>query len=64
MDQRKPPHYDLQTMLLFDQTKARINYKSKLWRESLQCKGFILSRTKLNIWSVNSVTKGKEVKNQ
>ena len=33
-------------VVLVDESRTRVNQKLKLWRETLECKGFRLSRTK------------------
>lgn len=49
--------------ILVDESRAEINYKLELWREPIESKGFQISKTKLNIWSVTLAIEGKGVKN-
>ena len=48
-------------IVLVDEMRAGVNAKLELWRQTLESRGFKLSRTKQNIWSVNSVNMEFEI---
>jgi len=48
-------------IVIVDETRARVNTKLELWRQTLKSRGFRLSRAKQSIWSVNSVNRKIEI---
>ena len=48
-------------IVLVDETRAGVNTKLELWRQTLKSRGFRLSRAKKSIWSVNSVNRESEI---
>jgi len=44
-------------IVLVDETGAGVNTKLELWRQTLESRGFTLSKAKTDIWSINSVNK-------
>ena len=47
-------------IVLVDETRAGVNVKLELWRQTLESRGFRL-RQKQSIWSVNSVNRESEI---
>ena len=48
-------------IVLVDETRAGVNAKLELWRQTLESRDFRLSRAKQSIWSVNSVNMKSEI---
>ena len=47
-------------IVIVDETRAGVNTKLELWRQTLESRGFRL-RPKQSIWSVNSVNRESEI---